>query len=152
MIVISGTGGGVGINASPIRPRGAKINGAGGQATGSVSLFRILNAAGDVIKGGGGRRVALMFALEHDHGDIEEFMDAKLDKKELNNANVSVVFQKDPEAFFELVKKDAEYDIRDRGKTIRKASAKKMWEKVIKNSLEGGEPKSEEHTSELQSH
>lgn len=140
MIVISGTGGGVGMNASPIRPRGAKINGAGGTATGAVSLFRILNAAGDVIKGGGGRRVAMMHALEHDHGDIEEFLDAKLDKHELNNANVSVIFQKDPEDFFELVKKDAEYDIRDRGKTIRKTSAKKMWDKIIKNALQGGEP------------
>lgn len=140
MIVISGTGGGVGMNASPIRPRGSKINGAGGTATGAVSLFRILNAAGDVIKGGGGRRVAMMHALEHDHGDIEEFLDAKLDKHELNNANVSVIFQKDPEDFFEQVKKDQEYELRHNGKPIKKISAKKIWEKIIHNALLGGEP------------
>lgn len=140
MIVISGTGGGVGMNASPIRPRGSKINGAGGTATGSVSLMKIFNAAGEVIKSGGGRRVALMLALEHDHGDIEEFMDAKLDKKELNNANVSVIFQKDPEDFFEQVRKDQEYELKHNGKSIKKLLAKKVWDKIIKNALTGGEP------------
>ena len=140
MIIISGTGGGVGINGSPIRPRGAKIDGTGGTATGAVSLMRIINAAGEVIKAGGGRRVALMMALEHDHGDIEEFMDAKLDRQELNNANVSVIFQKDPEAFFEQVKKNLEYELKHNGKAIRKLSAADVWKKIIKNALVGGEP------------
>src|SRR6476646_11310178 len=36
-IVISGMGGGVGINCSAIRPRGSKISGTGGIATGAVS-------------------------------------------------------------------------------------------------------------------
>jgi ribonucleoside-diphosphate reductase alpha chain len=102
--------------------------------------MKIFNAAGEVIKSGGGRRVALMLALEHDHGDIEEFLDAKLDKKELNNANVSVIFQKDPEDFFEQVKREHDYELRHNGKPIKKLGAKKMWDKIIKNALEGGEP------------
>jgi ribonucleoside-diphosphate reductase alpha chain len=75
MIVVSGTGGGLGVNGSPIRPRGTPINGTGGRATGAVSLFAIMNAAGEVIRAGGGRRTALMLALEHDHGDILEFLE-----------------------------------------------------------------------------
>jgi len=39
VIVISGMGGGVGVNVSPIRPRGSKIHGTGGIATGAVSLM-----------------------------------------------------------------------------------------------------------------
>lgn len=140
MIVISGVGGGLGLNGSPIRPRNSPINGAGGTATGAVSLFHILNAAGDVIKGGGGRRVAMMFALEHDHGDIIEFMDEKLDLNKLNNANVSVVFQKNPEVFFDKVRKDEDYDLHHRGKVIGKISAKKIWHKIISNALKNGEP------------
>ncbi len=77
MIIISGLGGGVGLNFSKIRPRGANIRGTGGQATGAVSLMEIINAAGDVIKGGGGRRVALMECLNIDHPDLLEFLDKK---------------------------------------------------------------------------
>ena len=140
MIVIAGTGGGLGTNGSPVRPRNSDINGSGGKATGAVSLFSIMNAAGEVIKGGGGRRVALMLALEHDHGDIVEFMDEKLDLNKLNNANVSVIFQKNPEVFFEKVKKDEEYDLHHRGKVIGKVSAKKIWHQIISNALKNGEP------------
>jgi len=36
MLIISGTGGGVGMNFSPIRPRGTSIKGTGGVATGAL--------------------------------------------------------------------------------------------------------------------
>lgn len=80
MIVVSGTGGGVGINGSQIRPRGTKIRGTGGTSTGAVSFFDILNAAGEVIKGGGGRRTALMLCLDLAHPDVVEFIDKKFTK------------------------------------------------------------------------
>jgi ribonucleotide reductase alpha subunit len=140
MIVIAGTGGGVGLNGSPIRPRGTFINGSGGKATGAVSLFEILNSAGEVIKAGGGRRTALMFSLNHDHGDIEEFLDKKLDLKQLNNANVSMNFATDPEAFFEKVRKDEQLNLVFNGRTINTLSAKALWKKVILNALKCGEP------------
>jgi ribonucleoside-diphosphate reductase alpha chain len=140
MIIISGTGGGLGLNGSPVRPRGSSINGSGGKATGTVSLMKILNAAGDVIKAGGGRRVALMFALGINHGDIVEFLDTKLDKKELTNANVSVVMDENPEQFFKYVKEDAEIELKFHGKVVGKAKAKDIWMKIVLNALKGGEP------------
>jgi ribonucleoside-diphosphate reductase alpha chain len=96
-VVIAGTGGGIGANYSPIRPRGALINGTGGKATGAVSLMVGVDAVGEIIGMGGGRRIALMQCLSLSHPDIVEFLDKKLDLKELNNANVSVVFDFDPE-------------------------------------------------------
>ena len=140
MIVISGTGGGIGMNGSPIRPRGSQINGSGGTATGAVSLMKIQNAAGDVIKAGGGRRVAIMFALNHTHGDIVEFLDTKLDKGELTNANVSVNFDENPETFFKAVKEEADWELKFRGKAVGKVPAKTLWHKIVKNALAGGEP------------
>jgi ribonucleotide reductase alpha subunit len=140
MIIICGTGGGLGINTSPIRPRGTAIHGTGGAATGAVSLFEIINAAGEVIKAGGGRRTALMFSLGLTHGDIEEFLDKKLDLKQLNNANVSVWFDENPEIFFNKVNKDQELELTFRGKVIGKVSAKKLWLKIVQNALKGGEP------------
>ncbi len=140
MIIICGTGGGLGINFSPVRPRGSVINGTGGTATGSVSLMEIVNSAGEVIKAGGGRRTALMFALNLNHPDLEEFMDKKMDLDQLNNANVSIYFNDNPEHFFTLVKEDKDLELMSNGKVIRKISAKRIWDKIIQNALKQGEP------------
>lgn len=140
MIVISGTGGGLGMNGSPIRPRGQPVNGSGGSATGAVSLFKIINAAGEQIKAGGGRRTALMLCLNLDHGDIQEFLDAKLDRGELNNANISVVFNDNPEEFFARVRADEQLQLHFRGKVVGEVSAKAIWTKIIANALKNGEP------------
>lgn len=138
--VICGTGGGLGINFSPIRPRGTPINGNGGFATGAVSAMEGCDSIGSIVKAGGGRRTALMFALGILHGDIEEFLDKKLDKGKLNNANVSVWFDENPEHFFEQVRRDDEIELKFRGKVIRKIRAKDIWQKIVSNALKGGEP------------
>lgn len=140
MIIITGTGGGLGVNFSPIRPRGTGIAGSGGIATGATSLMEILNSAGEVIKAGGGRRVAMMHALGLSHGDVEEFLDKKLDLGKLNNANVSVVFDENPEEFFRKVKQDEMFDLVFRSKVIGQIPARKLWKKIISNALKGGEP------------
>ncbi len=144
MLIISGTGGGVGINFSPVRPRGTAIKGTGGEATGSVSLMEIVNQTGEVIKAGGGRRTALMMALEYNHGDVMEFLDAKLDLGRLNNANVSVLVDDD---FFKAIKEEADIVLKFRNKPIidkdgnqRTIPAKELWDKIIKNSWESAEP------------
>lgn len=139
-IVISGTGGGIGTNFSPVRYRGAAIRGTGGYSTGAVSPMRIQNGVGQEIKAGGGRRTALMQALEHDHPDVMEFLDVKLDLGQLNNANVSVIFDKDPERFFEAVKKNETIPLMFAGRAVREVPARDVWDRIIKNALKGGEP------------
>ena len=140
MIIISGTGGGVGIYCGGIRPRGSKINGTGGYSTGSISLMEIMNAANSVIVAGGERRGALLFGLPICHGDIIEFLDKKLDLEKLTSANISVVFNDDPEDFFKKVKKDEEFELTFRGKALSRLKARDLWMKIITNSLKSGEP------------
>lgn len=145
-IIISGTGGGVGINFSPSRPRGSLIAGTGGMSTGAVSEMEMDNAVGNVIKAGGGRRVALMFALSLSHGDIVEFMDKKLDRNELNNANVSVVFDDDPEEFFKLVRDNGTWELKHNGRVVGTIPARALWTRLVENAVKaregqgGGEP------------
>src|SRR6185369_6748816 len=117
-VVIAGTGGGIGTNYSSIRPRGAPIKGAGGFATGAVSLMLAVNNVGDVMGAGGGRRIALMQCLSLSHPDIAEFLDKKLDLGALNNANVSVVFDRCPEAFFALVRHGADFPLEFQGRQV----------------------------------
>jgi len=139
-IVISGMGGGVGINLSPIRPRGSDILGTGGKATGAVSLMEMINNVGDVIVGGGGRRMALMLDLDIDHPDLMEFLDKKLDKHQLTNANVSVVLNRDPKEFVNLVKRGGSYPLSFNDKEQGSVNAKEIWEKIVNNAWSSGEP------------
>ncbi len=144
MLIISGTGGGVGTNYSPIRPRGTPIKGTGGEATGAVSLMEIINQTGEVIKAGGGRRTALMMCLRYDHADIMEFLNAKLDLERLNNANVSVLVDDD---FFKQVENNEDIVLKFRDRPIldddgveRTIPAQELWGKIIENSYASAEP------------
>jgi ribonucleoside-diphosphate reductase alpha chain len=140
-LIISGTGGGVGINFSPIRPRGEDVKGTGGHATGAVSLMRMLDSMGGELVAGGGRRMAMMFALGVTHPDLPEFLNCKLEDGRLSNANVSVMMTMDPTDFAELVKNDDDIELEWLGrKTGGKLSARKLWNRVVENAWFRGEP------------
>lgn len=71
--------GGLGVNISRIRPKGANIDGTYGAATGPISLvLELINKITDVVKSGGKRRGANMGLMEYWHPDIHEFIDYKL--------------------------------------------------------------------------
>lgn len=141
VIVVAGTGGGIGINCSPIRPRGSDIKGTGGKATGAVSLMHMIDRVGDIVASGGGRRIALMLCLDINHPDLEEFLNVKLDLAQLNNANISVVLNSDPTEFAERVRKGGSIDLsfggRHTGGTINAAD---LWSKLVENAWTMGEP------------
>lgn len=146
VMTISARGGGVGVNASPVRGREYPISGMKGESTGSVSLMQMIDAVGNVLVGGGNRRLALMLCLDVDHPDIEEFLDKKLDQDLLNNANVSVVLPEDfdTEEFQRLVREDGEIPLMFNGlpdqlgeRTIK---ARALWERLVENAWNSGEP------------
>ncbi len=135
--IISGTGGGVGINFSKIRPRGTPIRGTGGEATGAVSLMRAINAVCNELREGGGRRSALLYCLDWRHPDLLEFLESKLDKKELNNANISVLVD---DEFFKLLNNKDDIVFKWQGEERGRISSKDLWNKIIQNAWEGGDP------------
>ncbi len=137
IIIISGTGGGCGVNLSKIRPRGTPIKSHGGEATGPVSLMKMIDGVVEELRGGGSRRAALMLCLDWWHPDLEEFLELKLDKKELNNANISVCID---DEFLDLVKDNKKIIFRWHDKEYGKVSARDIWDKIIKNSLLTGDP------------
>ena len=135
--VITGMGGGIGINFTSIRPRGIPIKGTGGVATGAISLMKIVNSVCNELREGGGRRSALMFCLRYDHPDIEEFLHVKLDKQELKNANISILID---EEFIRLVEKDDYISLRWAGQEIKRIKARWLYDKALENSLQTGDP------------
>src|SRR5581483_9769149 len=145
VIVVSGLMGGVGINLSPIRPRGYGIKGTGGIATGAVSLMELINGVGNVIVGGGGRRMTLMLCLDITHPDLEEFLESKLDRNSLNNANISVVIPQSISAkeFQEKIRNGQDIELEFYGKIDefdRKINARELWDRLVENAFESGEP------------
>ncbi len=140
-LIISGTGGGVGINFSTIRPNGSPVKGTGGYATGPVSLMRMDNGVGAELVAGGNRRMAKMSCLNVTHPDILEFLDCKLEDGKLQNTNISVVVNFDTEEFQKLVRENGEIELEWGGrKTGQTVNAGELWNRIVENAWNNGEP------------
>lgn len=139
MIVTSMTGGGCGDDFSDVRPRGAQITSHRGGCPGPVELMRLIDGCAKPVKAGGGRRVALMFSLDLDHPDVEEFLNAKLIKGELTYANISVRSKRTSE-FIRAIEKDGEWELSWKGKYKKTVKAKELWRVIVANAYNSGEP------------
>ncbi len=139
MIITSMAHGGCGQEFSDVRPKGAPIGDSGGECPGPVELMRMIDNCATPVKAGGARRVALMMGLGLRHTDLEEFLDAKLEKGQLTHANVSVTSH-DTEEFINAVKNDLPWELSWKGKYKKVISAKKLWQKIVKNAYESAEP------------
>ena len=109
MVDIMSRSGGVGINLSSLRPRGARVKKVNGTSSGPVNWAALYSTAThDVIQQGGTRRGALMIMLYDWHPDIEEFIEVKKDLTRINGANLSICIS---DAFMEAVKKNKDWDL-----------------------------------------
>ena len=84
-------GGGIGCDFSTLRPAGSHARHTGTIASGPVSFMRIWDAMCATLLSTGSRRGAMMATLRCDHPDIEQFVDAKRDRRELRHFNLSVL-------------------------------------------------------------
>ncbi len=110
MVEIMSRGGGVGINLSSLRPRGARVQKVNGFSSGPCNWAELFSVATkDIIQQGGSRRGALMLMLWDWHPDVEEFITVKQDLARINGANLSVCVS---DAFMEAVKKDADWELK----------------------------------------
>lgn len=109
LVEIQSRAGGVGLNLSSLRPRGARVKKVNGTSSGPVTWAGLFSyATHDVVQQGGSRRGATMLMLWDWHPDVEEFITVKQDLSKINGANLSVCVS---DAFMEAVKKDADWDL-----------------------------------------
>jgi len=136
VLMVAGTGCGVGITGDFWRPRGAKIS-SGGESSGALSWFRAINELGIAVGSGRGRRVAMMFHLSVDHPDILDFMVAKREEGVLPTANISVGYD---HRFIEAVDEGLKWQLRFGGKVYREMWARDLWDEMVDSALTMGEP------------
>ncbi len=136
------TGGGIGVDYSPIRYEGALIKRTGGFCTGPISLMEIINEAGRHVMQGGQRRSAIWAGLLWSHRDVFKFMRVKdysedqkaMKLKDLNFrlpmefTNISVIY--DTEFFVAITDKKHE----------KHELAKKVWFENCRQAFSTAEP------------
>ena len=71
------SGGGIGIDYSRIRERGAKLKRSGGESSGPLPLMNVINEIGRGVMSGGKRRSAIWAGLNWAHPDILDFIEMK---------------------------------------------------------------------------
>jgi ribonucleoside-diphosphate reductase alpha chain len=86
---VESRGEGVGMDMSPLRPRGTKVNNAAQTTSGAVSWMSKMDHTTATIAQNG-RRGALLLSLTISHPDIPEFITVKSDMTKITNANISI--------------------------------------------------------------
>ncbi len=134
-------GGGVGIDISNLRPKGAKVHNAAKTTTGAVSFMDLYSMATGLI-GQKGRRGALMISMDVNHPDIEDFIDIKTDLDRVTKANISVRIN---DEFMKAVLNKTMYECKfivDSGREviIKEVDAHKLFMKLITNNWDFAEP------------
>ncbi len=162
MVDIMSRSGGVGINLSSLRPRGARVKKVNGTSSGPTNWAELYSTAThDVIQQGGTRRGALMLMLNDWHPDVEEFITVKEDLTRINGANLSVCVS---DGFMDAVKNNKDWDLyypdlaepdydklwdgdmdkwKAAGKKVvlyKTVKAAAVWEKICQSAWRSAEP------------
>jgi len=155
-------GGGVGVNFSPLRPKGDLIHGKGGASSGLVSFMEAADFISHTIESGGARRAAAIGHIDVSHPEVLDFIDAKLstpniskwlrddtpeeirkyvDKKvdvgSLEHFNISVVVNNE---FLEKVESDGNWTFKFKQKSYGTVPARTIWNKIVSNMVDCAEP------------
>jgi len=130
-------GGGVGMDFSTIRPRGALVKGVAADASGPLTFMDCWDSMCRTVQSAGQRRGAMMACLRIDHPDIEAFIDAKRDPARFRNFNLSVLVT---DAFMSALGSDSDWPLAFGGKTVRKVRARELWEMLTRATYDVAEP------------
>jgi ribonucleoside-diphosphate reductase alpha chain len=141
MAITYSRGGGVGIDISCLRPKGAVVHNAANAATGAVSFMETFSLVTGTI-GQAGRRGALMITIRDDHPDVLDFCRIKRDRASVRYANISVLVS---DALMRAVEADGAWRLHfenpeakvEVDRTIR---ARDLWDLLITGARDWAEP------------
>ncbi len=135
--------GGSGLSISTLRPQGSAVNNAAKTSDGILCFMdRFSNTTKEVAQGG--RRGALMIALDCMHPQLEDFINIKRNKKRVTGANISVKWT---DEFLAAVEDDKEVTLRwpvdakpEDAKVTKVVKARDVWKQFVRANWESAEP------------
>ena len=130
-------GGGIGYDFSTLRPKGARVEKIGADASGPLSFMDVWDSMCRTIMSAGSRRGAMMGVMRCDHPDIESFIEAKQEAGRLRMFNLSVLVT-DP--FMAAVKADESWDLVFDGEVYKTIGARELWDKIMQATFAYAEP------------
>jgi len=133
-------GGGIGIDITPLRPRGAPVHNAAKTSTGAVSFMELFSLTTGLI-GQSGRRGALLLSIEDRHPDVLEFCRVKRNLTSVRFANISVKLS---DAFMRAVEQDQLWTLWFEGPEVgrieRTIPARELWRELVEGARDWAEP------------
>lgn len=99
---------GLGVDFSRLRPAGTKVLNSANESTGAVHWMKFIDGIGYYV-GQKGRIPAMLFSLNINHPDIEQFITIKGDYTQIQNANISVQCT---EKFYKAVDEDSDWEMK----------------------------------------
>jgi ribonucleoside-diphosphate reductase alpha chain len=99
---------GIGYEFSTLRPRGARVTGAGATTSGPMSFMDIFDKMCFTISSAGGRRGAQMATFDVSHPDVTDFITAKREDGRLRQFNLSLLIT---DEFVQAVKNDQHWPL-----------------------------------------
>ena len=149
-------GGGIGMDFSTLRPKGALVRQRNTAASGPITFMDMWDTMCGTIMAAGWRRGAMMATLACDHPNVLELIEAKHTPGRLTNFNISVLVS---DEFMNAVRKDKEWLlgfnkprldkqhmgelIQENGETwyvYHKLPARELWEKITRSTYDYAEP------------
>jgi ribonucleoside-diphosphate reductase alpha chain len=133
--------GGIGLDVSPIRPKGMPTKNAALSTDGIlVFMERFSRTCREVAQSG--RRGALMLTISVHHPEIMTFIKAKADLQKVTGANISVRIS---DEFMKAVKAGKKYEVRwpvdaKDPKMSAMMEAKDVWDEIVKHAHANAEP------------
>ena len=141
-VALASNGGGIGTYWGGVRSIGEKVKHAGA-TSGIIPFIRVMDSLTLAISQGSLRRGSAACYLDVHHPEIEEFLEIRKPSGDFNRKSLNLHHGVNiTDEFMEAVAADAEFGLRSpkTKEVLRKASARKLWQKILETRLATGEP------------
>lgn len=99
---------GLGVDFSRLRPAGASVLNSANISTGAIHWMKFIDSIGYYV-GQKGRIPAMLFSISCEHPDVLDFIKIKGNRKDIQNANISVQCT---DAFYKAVENNEEWELK----------------------------------------